>query len=416
VMSWDESHGADGLFLDVAGCAHLYGGEAGLMNDLACRLRRFGLFPRLAIVDTAGAAWGIVRYGDATSMIVPSGGETEAIQDLPIAALRLAHETSTLLHRLGFRRIEDLMHKPRAPLAARFGGDLLHHLDQALGREPEPLSPVHLPPRYCARMTFAEPIITEEHVLTAARHLLCDLALQLAQDCVGARRLRLLLFRVDGEMQSLDLGLAASSRDAEHLARLMALRLERLSAGLESDFGFDAAAMHVLMAEPMRERQALLSSKGDAQEELTRLFDCLEQRLGAGSVQRLRPHQSHIPERAVSMRPATDGPMPDWTAAERASARPLFLLPCPEEVSEVMALIPEGPPRRFRWRRVLHQVTHAEGPERIAPEWWRQAKAETERDYYVVEDESGRRFWLYRAGLYRDGTADPRWFVHGVFA
>jgi protein ImuB len=97
--------------------------------------------------------------------------------------------------------------------------------------------------------------------------------------------------------------------------------------------------------------------------------------------------------------------------------RPLFLLSRPEP-TEVVALIPEGPPRQFRWRGVRHQIVHAEGPERIAPEWWRSSPedaAAAERDYYTVEDCAGHRFWLYRAGRYDRGEAPPQWFIHGVF-
>ena len=415
VTPWDEGNGADSLFLDITGCAHLFGGEAGLLSDLAARLRRFGLFPRLAIADTAGASWGIARYGNGNGMIVPSGEEAAAIQNLPLAALRLPQETLALLHRLGFRRVKDLMRQPRAPLTARFGAHLLLRLDQALGHAPEPLSAASPPPRYHARAMFVEPIMTEEHIVEAARRLLCDLVLDLERDWVGARKLRLLLFRVDGEVVSLDIGLAAPSRNAEHLKRLIALRLNHLSENLDADFGFEAATIHALVTEPMSERQAHLYGEGNQQEGLARLIDRVRQRLGADAVRRLFPHQSHIPERSVRMCRATDRTMPDWKAAELSGARPLLMLDHPE-LTDVVALIPEGPPRQFRWRGVLHQVMHAEGPERIAPEWWRQTGAQNERDYYVVEDESGRRFWLFRSGLYRDGNALPRWFMHGVFA
>ena len=114
------------------------------------------------------------------------------------------------------------------------------------------------------------------------------------------------------------------------------------------------------------------------------------------------------------MRRAGDGPSAEWASDVPSNTRPLLLLARPE-AAEVMALIPEGPPRHFRWRGVLHQVAQAEGPERIAGEWWRQTDNEIERDYYVVEDAAGRRFWLYRAGLYGRGGATPQWFVHGVF-
>jgi protein ImuB len=416
VSPWDEENGADGLFLDITGCAHLFGGEAGLLADLAGRLRQFGLRSRLAIADTPGAAWASARYGKSDRTIMPSGGTEHAILGLPLAAMRLPDDTRLLLRRLGFRRIADVIHQPRAPLAARFGAHFLDRLDQALGSAPEPLSPLAPPPVYRAQAMFAEAITTQKHVVEAATRLLHDLAEDLTRDGVGARKLRLLLFRMDGEVLSLTIGLAAPSRDARHIAGLIALRLDRLPKGLEADFGFEAVGLHVLTAEVMPERQTLLAVVDDIADPmgLSRLIDRLEQRLGTESVRRLHPHQSHIPERAVLVRRGGDGPSAEWAGVVPSNARPQLLLACPE-AAEVVALIPEGPPRQFRWRGVLHQVAQAEGPERIAGEWWRQADNEIERDYYVVEDAAGRRFWLYRAGLYGRGGATPQWFVHGVF-
>jgi protein ImuB len=416
VAPWDEENGADGLFLDITGCAHLFGGEAGLLSDLANRLRRFGLRPRLAIADTPGAGWAVSRYGKTDRMVMPSGETEHALQGLPLAALRLPDDTRVLLRRLGFRRIGDVIHQPRAPLAARFGALFINRLDQALGRAAEPLSPLAPPPVYRAQAMFAEAITTQTHVVEAATRLLHDLAGDLARDGVGARKLRLLLFRMDGEVLSLSLGLAAPTRDARHIAGLIALRLDGLPGGLEADFGFEAAGVHVLTAERMPEREALLAVADDIADPagLARLIDRLEQRLGAGAVRQIHPRQSYIPERAVLMRCASDSPPPDWAIDIPANARPLLLLARPE-AAEVMALIPEGPPRQFRWRGILHQVAQAEGPERIAGEWWRLADTEIERDYYLVEDAAGRRFWLYRAGLYGRSSAAPQWFVHGVF-
>ena len=435
--SWDDKSGADGLFLDITGCSHLLGGEAQLLADLEGRLRAFGLYPRTAIAGTAGASWAMARHGASHRRIVASGEESNALEDLPLAALRLSAETQALLRRLGFKRIGELVDQPRAPFAARFEPELLRRLDQALGRAPEPLVSIVAPPVYHARAAFLEPILSQEHVLEAATRLLRELGDALARDGVGARVLRLLLFRVvsetrfqhDGGVQSLDLGLAAPSRDPEHIARLIALRLDRLGDDLEADFGFEAAAVHVLAAEPLAERQERLGmdEASAAPEGLARLIDRLQQRLGAGAVCQLHPHQSHIPERAeraVSPSPRSSrgeghgGAVPPargegqaW--GEGTAPRPLLMLPRPE-AAEVIALIPEGPPRQFRWRGVLHQVAETQGPERIAPEWWRRTAEET-RDYYVVEDMAGRRFWLYRAGLYDRGEATPQWFVHGVF-
>ena len=469
---WDEASGADGLFIDITGAAHLLGGEARLLADLERRLRTFGLAPRLAIAGTPGAAWALARFGNARGHqrgqapgpILAPGAEAEALRPLPLAALRLPDATLSLLRRLGLRRIGDVMEQPRAPLAARFEA-LLLRLDQALGRVPEPLVPAMPPPVYRAQAAFVEPIVSLEQVLEAATRLLGSLVDNLASDAVGARSLRLMLFRVmpeacfqhDGRVQSVEIGLAAPSRDATHIARLIGLRLERAADVLDADFGFEAAALHVLVAEPLADRQVRLTMDETTRppEALPQLIDRLQQRLGPAAVRRLQPYESHIPERAQSpspfelkrgegrrvpsplvgegqgggesptsklVVPPTPNPSPQGggESAQRMSQwiadtpRPLLLLPRPES-AEVVALIPEGPPRQFRWRGVRHQIVHADGPERIAPEWWRQSPDHAERDYYTVEDSAGRRFWLYRAGRYGRGEAPPQWFIHGVF-
>jgi protein ImuB len=353
---------------------------------------------------------------------VPPGGETDALRLLPVAALRLSDEAQGLLRRLGFRQIGELIDQPRAPFAARFEEDYLRRLDQALGHAREPLVSVVPAPVYRAQTQFLEPIMSADHVLHAATQLLKDLTPALAHDDAGARVLRLLLFRVDGGVATVDLGLAAPSRDPTHIARLIDLRLARLGSGLDAEFGFEAAAMHVVVAEPLPARQSglLVDEDNPAPDGLAHLIDRLQQRLGPGAVQRLHSRQSHTPERAEQSCEARPEPtvvdlLPAATAVNAPCApRPLLLLPRPE-AADVLALIPDGPPRRFRWRGVMHQVARVDGPERVTPEWWRRTQ-ETERDYFIVEDTEGRRFWLYRDGLYESAAATPTWFVHGLFA
>src|SRR5262245_55994085 len=310
VAPWDEASGADGLFLDIAGCAHLFGGEEQLLADLATRLRAFRLIPRMAIADTAGAAWAVARHGEKDGIILASGAAARALQTLPLAALRLGENAHLLMRRLGLRRIGEIMHQPRAPFAARFQTELLRRLDQALGRAPEPLVPVVEPPAYRAQVSFTEPIMAQEHVLEAARRLLAALGRDLERDAVGVRLLRLLLFRVDGEVLSLQLGLAAPSRDAQHIAQLIGLRLYRLGSAFEVDFGFEAAAVHVLNAENLAERQVLLGLHEDCAppQELARLIDRLQQRLGRSAVRQPDADPTHTTADAVHASPAAFPP------------------------------------------------------------------------------------------------------------
>jgi protein ImuB len=419
VAVWDAQSGADGFFLDIEGCAHLFGGEEALLADIAMRLKQFGLAPRLAIADTAGASWAVARSSRSDCTIVARGAEREALCRLPVTALRLSPGARSLMRRLGLRRIADVIDQPRAPFAARFETEFLQRLDQALGRCPEPLTPILAPPVYRTHATFVEPILSQEHVLVAATRLLEQLCNDLADADAGARVLRLMLFGVDSDVQSLDLGLATASRDPGHIASLIGLRLDRLQ--LDSGFGFEAAALHVVIAEPLIARQSGLAMGEEhvAPDGLACLVDRLQQRLGSGAVYQLQPVESHIPERAERAVPIPFGKAKAQVLTQDAAdnvpsaPRPLLLLPRPE-AAEVTALLPDGPPRRFRWRGVLHQVAAAEGPERITPEWWHRA-GDAERDYFRVQDTDGRRFWLYRDGLYGQENA-PRWYVHGLFA
>jgi len=428
VAVFDEKSGADGLFLDIAGAAHLFGGEEKLIADLEMRLARLGLPARSAVAATAGAAWAIARF-NAAPRILAAGAERAALAPLPIEALRISGKTRQTLRRLGFRRIGALLDNPRAPFAARFERELLLRIDQALGCAPDPLVFILPPPIYHSLRYLLEPVAAQEAIVAIAQRLMRDIVHALTRDGVGARTLRLVLYRVDGGVKSLDIGLTRATRNAAHVARLIALKLERKAEMsdemLDAGFGFEAVGLAVTATDRVEPGQSELIAGAAAtdaglDERCAELIDGLAQRLGPNSVQRLAPVASHLPERAET---ACAAECVSWPAADEARPRPLLLF-ARAEPAEVMAQVPEGPPRRFRWRGVLHGVANAQGPERIAGEWWRMGAAtgagvgasQPTRDYYLVEDEAGRRFWLYREGLYERETTAPRWFVHGLFA
>jgi len=449
---WGEANGADGFFLDIAGAAHLFGGEEKLLADLAARLRKnFGLPARLAIADTPGAAWALSRFHKTPSLVLPSGQEAAALAPLAIAALRLEPDTRSHLRRLGFKTIGALLDKPRAPFAARFPTDLLRRVDQALGRIDEPLVPIVAPPVYHSLRYLIEPIFTHDAIIAHAKRLMQTLLHVLSRDDVGARALRLCLYNVDGAVESIDIGLTQPTRDVAHVPRLIALKLEALAAACDAGFGFEAIGLAVTCAEPMPARQMELtpshpSPEGhpaararrgphcgggsgwgddDRTERCASLIDALRQRLGPHSVRRFEPVASHLPERAEVL-PPIDGEATAWPEPEQ-KPRPLLLLPHAEPAEDVTALVPDGPPRRFSWRGVTYDITGAQGPERIGAEWWRhplptlprkrgREREGATRDYYLVEDSAGHRFWLFREGLYGRETAQAQWFVHGLFA
>jgi protein ImuB len=418
---WGEENGADGFFLDIEGAAHLFGGEERLLADLSLRLEKnFGLPARLAVADTPGMAWALARFARAPSSVLPSGHEAQALAPFPVEALRLSPDTCRTLRRLGFKTIGTLLDKPRAPFAARFPAELLRRIDQALGRIEEPLIPIVAPPVYHTLRYLLEPLLTQEAIVALASRLMQTLVQVLTRDDVGARGLRLSLYRVDGAVETIDIALTLPSRNVAHLMRLIDLKLEKLAAAEDAGFGFEAVGLAITRAERIAARQDELIADGDAErtESCAQLVDKLQQRLGPHSVRSFAPVASRLPERAEILQPVATEASQAWPEPEQTS-RPLLILPRAEP-TEVIALIPDGPPRRFCWRGVTYEVAGAQGPERIASEWWRQSNGHRSpgptRDYYLVEDCGGHRFWLYREGLYERETTVARWFVQGLFA
>ncbi len=429
-----------GVWLDVTGCAHWFGGEQGLLKDLVGRVERLGYDVRAGIADTPGAAWGVTRFARGQTVIVPPGGARDALGDLPMAALRLSGPVVQGLGSLGLRRVRDLYDMPRGPLAARFGARVADRLDAALSPGSEPVSPIAPVPERRAGLAFAEPIGHLDDVRRGLETLLADLCGRMERDSVGARRVDLALYRVDGGMVQARIGTSRPARDADHLARLFAEQLEGLDIGGELGLGVEAMAVSVPSIEPLTPAQLALAHREPGTEtpaSIAPLVDRLINRLGQDSVVRLARRQSHMPERAAAQISAAHGGtgLDAWASVPvpGRGSRPLRLFPRPQSIQAV-APVPDGPPVLFRWRRVLHRITRADGPERIAPEWWRTSLPwdspweNATRDYYRVEDEQGRRFWLYRKGLYprsdgqildakqATGGHEPAWFIHGQFA
>ncbi len=416
---WTAPHGAEGVWLDVTGCAHLHGGEEHLVAEVVERLGRRGVACRAAIADTPGAAWAVAQHGSTPATLVPPGAARTMLAALPVRALRLDGATALGLDRLGLRRIGELYALPRAALAARFGAAVAHRLDQALGTVAEPLSPLPPAPMRWARRRFAEPIATPEDLAAAMGELVEGLTRRLAAEALGARRLALRCYRIDGGQAAIAIGTARPSRDPLHLGRLLRERLAEIDPGL----GVEDMVLAATMVEPLAAAQLGLApwthpaaGEGGGEAALAALIDRLANRLGPAALGSLVPHESHVPERAVRFVPALAAVMPQHGVAwEAEPLRPIRLLAWPEAV-EAVAPVPDDPPILFRWRRLPHRVRRADGPERIAGEWWRGAAEAAElRDYYRVEDEAGRRFWLYRSGLYRQ-EVKARWFLHGFFA
>ena len=400
-----EVDGPDALRLDISGVAHLFGGEPRLARDIRHRFARLGLTARVAIAPTALGAWALVHHAPCIC------DDPEAkLAPLHVSALRIDPDTVRTLERLGLKTIGALMEMPRLPLARRFrdGSGLVDALDRAIGHKPEPLTaaPAEPPPR--AALRLEEPATHPEAAAQALERLIPALVRELQQRHLGARRLSLTGYRVDGSVGVASVATAIPSRDANHLQRLLADK----AAAINPEFGFDAFALTAEWTEELGAAQESLVEEPSGERELARLVDRLTVKLGPRRVRRPVANESHVPERASGWVSALAKPEPIELPPR---VRPQRLLDRPEAIDVIYAT-PEGMPRRFVWRRAVHDIARVEGPERIAPEWWRQPSSARLRDYYRVEDAQGRRYWIYREGLAGDGRGGlPNWFMHGLF-
>jgi protein ImuB len=416
-----------GLILDTTGAAHLFGGEEAMRADLVDRLREQGFLARAAIADTPGAAAALARFGEP--MVVPSGAAPAVLASLPLASLRLDQETVFALERVGLKRIGQIIDAPRAPLAARFGRVLLRRLDQALGIEEEAINPRRPLPALIAERRFAEPIMLEDDIAATLSSLAGALAKKLEARGEGGRVFELALFRVDGAVSRTEVGTSRPLRAPKLVRELFREKFAGLAEEIDAGFGFDMVRLAVLATAPADPSQIDLTGEASGEADLDQLIDRIGARLGPERVGRILAEDTHIPERASRMSEDREQMADDrgrkietsvlssdirHLSSDPVINRPLRLFERPEPV-EAIAEVPDGPPVRFRWRRAVYEVARAEGPERIAAEWWRDGGDELTRDYFRVEDPSGHRFWLFREGLFGRETAAPRWYLHGVF-
>ena len=463
----------DGLILDIAGCAHLFGGEDALAADAVRLMRRQGLRVRHARAGSPEAALALARYGEGSPEVdrgsqkraamslaagrderetvrlrrqepravthdscapgsstasIPSeqpdsdASEAAAIRDLPLIALRVEPDIRHALRRAGFATLGDLADLPPAPLAARFGAVLIDRLDRLVGRADSRITPRRLPPPVHVERRFAEPVTQVETVMAVLGELLDRACRILAERHQGGRRFAARLYRSDGAMRDLAVETGRPVRDPAIVLRLFGERVESLADPIDPGFGFDILRLAVPAVEALGIAQDRLDGERAKAADLTALLDRLAVRAGGRRFRHLAPRDTHMPERATRLVPVAVADLPAWDAPAPGEPplRPLSLLDPPEPI-EVIAQVPDGPPRQFRWRHGFHRIVRQEGPERIAPEWWRCPDGHAgdpglTRDYYRVEDEHGRRFWLFRHGLYERETGRPDWYVHGLFA
>ena len=428
---WVAPGAPDGILLDVTGVPHLFGGETKMISSMKERLGAYGFTARHGIGETIGAAWALARYAQ------PLPPARERLEELPVEALRIDGDAARTLRRLGLKTVGALLAIPRSSLARRFRGEaigenVLLRLDEMMGVRDEPLNPLNPPSSFMAHRALMEPVTGAEGldaVLTGLVTLLCG---NLEGQGKGALRLILKLFRTDGSRISLPAGFSVATHDPRHMLRVLKPKLETIDAG----FGIDAMTLEAReMAGAMARQYGFMEDHGTLG--LEQLNDRVLNRHETEMVA-MEAVESHIPERSEKalIRPVghllprvprgrrrlPDVPSPVRSMGEggrrpdEGSSRPLLIFEQPEPVT-VIASVPDGPPVRITWRRVTRRVVKAQGPERVAPEWWRLVHGERPRDYYAIEDSQGRRYWLYRDGLYGEtGEEPPRWFVHGLSA
>lgn len=412
-VALDPPHG---LMLDITGCAHLFGGEAAMRTRLRARMRRLGLSVRATIAGTPDAARALARFG--RTGVVPPGMDATLVRPLLVAALGLDAATLQALARAGLRSIGDLADRPSVAFAARFGEALPRALRRTLGHEDARIVSLRPATACIVERQFAEPLTHADAIEAVLADLVADAAQCLRERGQGGRMFEASFFRSDGAVRRVAVETGRPSRDIPAILRLFRERLDALADPLDPGYGFDAVRLGVPCADPLAPSQPDLDGHRAEDIAVAELIDRLVARLGRDRVLAFAPRNTHDPARATrcvhaAAAPAKSAP---WPAPEPGAppTRPLHLFARPQPI-ETLAQVPDGPPRRFRWRRMLHEIARAEGPERIAPEWWRTPPGTPTRDYYRVEDRAGHRFWLFREGLYGEGQS-PRWYMHGLFA
>lgn len=396
-----------GLILDISGCAHLWESEENYLRTIISKLKGFGYHIRAAMADTIGTAWAVSRYGKVKAIIHP-GEQAEALAPLLPAALRLDADTLEGLHKLGLDNIGSFMNMPRSALRRRFGDQLLLRLDQALNFEEEFIQPLIAVEPYSERLPCLEPIQTATGIEIALQKLLEELCKRLHKEGKGLRIACFKCFRVDGELEQLTIHTNHASNNPKHLFKLFQIKIENIEPAL----GIELFMLEALKVEDIiTVQQTFWSGNGSLEStEVAELLDNLQNKFGNNIVHRYLPDEQHLPELSIKIAGSLkDKPATEW---RNDKLRPIQLLHEPQRI-EVTAPIPDYPPMNFRYKNRLHKVQKADACERIEAEWW--LNAGLHRDYYIVEDEEGKRYWLFREGHY-DADNKPAWFMHGFFA
>ena len=400
---WVALDPPEGLFLDITGCAHLFGGEVKMAEQTRQRLMDMHITSRIGIADTKGAAWALARFGRAQIEIAAEGQTRGALAELPLEGLRLSKKTTTDLRRTGFKKISQLIEIKQNELARRFGLELTQALSGALGHAPDPVSPKAADPIYAARMTLPDPIGFQADLIGVLERLTTSVCKRLEGDSKGARRYYLTVRCVDTGDHILKIGFARPTYEPRAILQQFTKPLDNLKI----EFGADWFRLEAAHVEPIQPFQISLDSHAQSESDTSKIISTLGNRLGYDRVRQFMPLQSHLPEREFIRVEAMDQREPAcWTPAPRK--RPVRLFKRPERL---ITLQPGRPPKKFQWRKLVYATFDAKGPERLTAEWWEDERGAV-RDYWQVQTEDGPRLWL----MTYPSSQEPNWYIAGRFA
>ncbi|MGX5858272.1 Y-family DNA polymerase [Dyadobacter jiangsuensis] len=397
----------DGLIIDSTGCDHLWGGESPYLKDIVSRLKTSGYDVRVGMADTIGTAWAVSRYSKTYPIIEPDA-QLEALSALPPNALRLDDPTLEKMNKLGLRQIRNFINMPASTLRRRFGQNTLNQIGKALGQSYEAFTPVQPLEPYQERLPSVEPIRTATGIKIALKTLLDKVCKRLVDDGKGVRQASFRCFRLDGKVEEIAIGTSAASCSASHLFKLFEQKISQIEPAL----GIELFLLEAPVVDDLAHPQEILwdVNSGNKMVAIAELLDRLASRSGVDTIHRYLPAEHHWPERAlIEASTLRDKPETSW---RKETLRPMDILPKPERI-QVSAPVPDYPPMLFRYQGVVHKIKWADGPDRIEPEWW--LSDGLHRDYYSVEDDDGRRYWIFRLGHYGSEQA-PEWFIHGFYA
>lgn len=424
VSSYDPYYS---IIIDITGASHLFGTEQAVLNDIISRFGKLNIEVKAALADNVSSAWAFAFYDKrAKQGLVLNGDITEAIDSLPIAALRIEKSTQEQLSSLGINNIGQLRALPIKSMARRFGTYLVRAMNRIYGLEPEAINPVKeiVPDIIVHRLNYA--ILNQEGLELETNKAIEKFCEFLKNTNRGAKKIRLCFFRVDGFTFEINAVSASINNDPKVWQQLIKYKLEAIGDKIDFGFGIDQITAYLELCEILKFHAISLDEKQAdkimAEDNINRLIERLSSKIGPQNVTRIKLCDTYVPEKSVQKLNAIDYNIEGKTEKKGETIiidnRPLFLLKRPQEI-EVMAEVPDGAPLRFIFRKQQYRVRSASSPERIIEPIFNNSSkflsinSHHLRDYYTIETDNGLRFFIFRRGLY-GGETPPKWFIHGT--